>query len=287
VVPAAAADFPTKPVRMIVPWPAGGATDALGRMIGQRLTEVMGQQIVIDNRGGAAGAIGAGVAARATPDGYTFIILEGSHVIAPATTAQLPYDIERDFAPLTLVGVSPLILFVHAGLPVKSVGDFLAAAKAKPGQIPVAHSSTGSLTHLVAELFQQRTGVKLNLVGYKGAAPAFIALASGEAHLYIVTLASARRRCASGARERSQSRPTSACLRCRKCRRSPRQAYRTWSPASGGAMSRRSRCQAGYRHGCTRISSQRSSTLRCGAPHRARRGRLYQQPQRVESAARG
>jgi tripartite-type tricarboxylate transporter receptor subunit TctC len=187
---AMAADFPTKPIRVIVPWPPGGSTDTISRIVGQRLTAIAGQQVVIDNRPGVAGTIGADIASRANPDGYTITIVEASHVIMPATTAKLPYDLARDFAPLTQVGVSPQILFMHAGLPAKSLKDFIALARAKPGQVPVAHTGIGSFTHLMTEMFQARTGLKFNQVSYKGAGPAFIELASGDVHLYMATLAS-------------------------------------------------------------------------------------------------
>ena len=175
---------------MIVPWPAGGGTDAISRIVGQRLAAIAGQQVVIDNRPGAAGTIGAGIASRANPDGYTIVIIEGAHVIMQATTAHLGYDLARDFAPLTQVGITPMVVFMYAGLPTKSLADFIALARAKPGQIPVAHTGFGSFTHLITEMFQQRTGVKFNQVSYKGAAPAFIDLASGEVHLYISSFAS-------------------------------------------------------------------------------------------------
>ena len=186
----AAADYPTKPVRVIVPWPAGGSTDTLARIVGQRLTTLVGQPIVIDNRPGASGTIGADIASKANPDGYTITIVEVSHVLMPATTARLPYDLARDFAPLTMIGVSPMIVFINAAVPAKSLNDFIVLAKAKPGEIPVAHTGPGSFTHLVTELLQTRTGTKFNQVSYKGAAPAFIELAGGQVQLYIATLAS-------------------------------------------------------------------------------------------------
>ena len=186
----AAADFPTKPIRVIVPWPPGGSTDTIGRIVGQRHTAIAGQQVVIDNRPGAAGTIGANIASKANADGYTITIVEAAHVIMPATTAGLGYDLARDFAPLTLVGASPQVVFIHAALPAKSVADFIAMAKAKPGLVPGAHTGTGSFTHLTLELFQSRTGSKFNQVSYKGAAPAFIDLGSGQVHVFIATFAS-------------------------------------------------------------------------------------------------
>jgi tripartite-type tricarboxylate transporter receptor subunit TctC len=176
---------------VIVPWPAGGSTDTLARIVGQRLTTIVGQPVVIDNRAGAAGTIGVDMVAKAIPDGYTITIVEAAHVVLPATTARLPYDLARDFMPLTLIGVSPQILFLHAGSPAKSLKEFIALAKSKPGEITVAHTGIGSFTHLGFELLQARTGTKFNQVIYKGAAPAMIELAGGQVQLGIFTLASA------------------------------------------------------------------------------------------------
>jgi tripartite-type tricarboxylate transporter receptor subunit TctC len=188
---AAAADFPAKPIRVVVPWPAGGSTDTLARIVGQRLTTLVGQPVVVDNRGGAAGTIGVDMVAKSIPDGYTITIVEAAHVILPATTARLPYDLARDFVPLTLIGVSPQIMFLYSGSPAKSLKDFIALAKAKPGEITASHTGIGSFTHLTLELLQSRTGTKFNQVSYKGAAPAMIELAGGQVQLGIFTLASA------------------------------------------------------------------------------------------------
>ena len=156
----AAADFPTKPIRVIVPWPAGGSTDTLARIIGQRLTTLVGQPVVIDDRGGAAGTIGVDMASKATPDGYTITIVEASHSVMPATTLKLPYDLARDLAPLTMIGVSPQIVYINSALPAKSFNEFIALAKAKPGTVLAAHTGIGSFTHLSLELLQSRTGTK-------------------------------------------------------------------------------------------------------------------------------
>lgn len=188
---AAAADFPTKPIRVVVPWPAGGSTDTLARIVAQRLTTIVGQPVVTDNRGGASGTIGVDMVAKAIPDGYTITIVEAAHVVLPATTAKLPYDLGRDFAPLTLIGVSPQILFLNNGSPAKTFKDFVALAKSKPSEIPVAHTGIGSFTHLNFEMLQARTGTKFNQVSYKGAAPAMIELAGGQVQAGIFTLASA------------------------------------------------------------------------------------------------
>ena len=186
----AAADYPAKPIRVIVPWPAGGSTDTLARIVGQRLTTIVGQPIVIDNRAGASGTIGVDIASKSSPDGYTITIVEVAHAVMPATTPKLPYDLTRDLAPLTLIGVSPNFVFMTASLPTKSLNEFIALAKTKPGAIPVAHTGTGSFSHLALELLQLRTGTKFNQVGYKGAAPALIELAGGQVNMYMATLAS-------------------------------------------------------------------------------------------------
>lgn len=187
---AAAADFPMKPIRVIVPWPAGGSTDTLARIIGQRLTTLVGQPVVIDNRGGAAGTIGVDMASKATPDGYTITIVEASHAVMPATTLKLPYDLAHDLAPLTQIGLSPQIIYINSALPAKSLNEFIAYVKAKPGTVPGAHTGIGSFTHLTLELFQTRTGTKFNQISYKGAAPAMIELAGGQVATYMATLAS-------------------------------------------------------------------------------------------------
>ena len=114
----AAAEYPAKPIRVIVPWPAGGSTDTLARIVGQRLTTLVGQPIVIDNRAGASGTIGVDIASKAIPDGYTITIVEAAHAVMPATTLKLPYDLARDLAPLTLIGVSPNLVYINAALPV-------------------------------------------------------------------------------------------------------------------------------------------------------------------------
>lgn len=184
------ADFPTKPIRVIVPWPPGGSTDTLARIIGQRLTTLVGQPIVIDNRPGVSGILGADIASKASADGYTISIVEVSHVLMPATTPKLPYDLARDFSPLTMIGVSPMIVYMHAAQSSKTLNEILALAKAKPGVIPAAHTGVGSFSHLVTEVLQKSTGAKFNQVSYKGAAPALAELAGGHVNLYIATLAS-------------------------------------------------------------------------------------------------
>ncbi len=189
-IDALAQSYPDRPVRIIVPWPPGGSTDVIGRLLGQRLTQLLGQNVVIDNRGGGAGAIGIEAASRATPDGYTAAIIEVAHALLPTTRARLAYNLQKDFAPITTIGTSPMILFVGATVPVKSVSDLLALARTKQGALLMAQTGNGSVSHLMSELLQQRTGTRFTQVGYKGAGPAFIELAGAQVQAYGATLAS-------------------------------------------------------------------------------------------------
>jgi tripartite-type tricarboxylate transporter receptor subunit TctC len=185
----ACAQYPDKPIKLIVPWATGGSTDTLGRTLAQRLSQTLGQQVVVDNRPGAAAAIGTDAMAKAAPDGYTLGMIELPHAIAPSVVAKLPYDLQRDLQPIALIGTSPLLLLVSTTLPAKSINDFVNAAKAQPGGIAIAHSGNGSVSHLAAELLQEKTGTKFTLASYKGSGPALIDLAGGHVQAHFVTLA--------------------------------------------------------------------------------------------------
>ena len=187
---AVAQPYPNKPVRIIVPWPPGGSTDTIGRLLGQRMTPLLGQNVVIDNRAGGSGVIGIELATRATPDGYSLAIVESAHAVLTTMLARPPYNLQQDFAPITMIGTSPMILFINAAVPAKSVTELIALARAKPGGVMMAHSGHGSIGHLLIELMQQRSGARFTLVGYKGAAPALIELAGGQVQAFSATLAS-------------------------------------------------------------------------------------------------
>jgi len=177
-------EYPTRPIRFVVPFPPGGGNDIMARSVGSRLTEAWGQQVVIDNRPGAGGIIGAEIAARAAPDGYTmFLGGVASHAINPNLHAKLPYDPVKDFVPVSLVAAAPLVLVAHPGLPVKSVRDLVAAARARPGQIHFASNGLGGSSHLAAELFRMMAGVDLTHVPYKGFSPALTDLLSGQVQI--------------------------------------------------------------------------------------------------------
>jgi tripartite-type tricarboxylate transporter receptor subunit TctC len=177
------AGYPSKPVRLIVPWPPGGGADVLSRMLSPRLSEVLAQQIIIDNRGGAAGNIGAELAAKSPPDGYTIVFAySGTHSINPSIYAKMPFK-ESDFAPIIWLSSVPQVIVVHPSMPVKTVKDLIALDKSKPGQLTYGSSGNGAINHLAGELFNFMTGTKLVHVPYKGGGPAAVALIGGEISL--------------------------------------------------------------------------------------------------------
>ena len=183
-----AQQYPVKPVRVVIPWPPGGSNDIVGRLVSQKLSETTGQQFVVDNRGGAAGTIGSDVVAKSAPDGYTIMVHSATHVANPHLYGKLPYDTLKDF-----VGVAPLsvqigMLIVHPSLPVKSVKEFIALAKARPGQIVYSSSGNGSFVHLTMAQFATMAGIKMTHVPYKGGGPAAISIAAGETQAQMGTI---------------------------------------------------------------------------------------------------
>ena len=170
---ASAQPYPERPVRLVVPAAPGGAIDVVGRIVGQKLSEVLGQNVVIDNRAGANNIIGTELVARAAPSGYTLLITAGAHTINPAVYKKLPYDALRDFTPVTLICESGgLVIVVHPSFPAKSLKDLIELARAAPGKIVYGSAGFGNLTHVAGEMFQVMAGVKLNHVPYKAAGPA-------------------------------------------------------------------------------------------------------------------
>jgi tripartite-type tricarboxylate transporter receptor subunit TctC len=188
----AQAAYPDKPIKLVVPWAPGGSTDALARALGQQMATTLGQEVLVDNRPGAAGAVGTGTVAKAPADGYTITIIELPHALAPAVVARLPYDLKRDFVPISLIGTSALMLFTNPNVPAhSSVRGWLADAKDKAGALALAHSGVGAVSHLAGEVLQARAGVKLNQVPYRGSAPALTDVAGGQVSAHFATLASA------------------------------------------------------------------------------------------------
>jgi tripartite-type tricarboxylate transporter receptor subunit TctC len=181
--------YPNHPIRLIVPFPPGGGTDIQSRIVGQKLAEALGQQVVIDNRPGAGGSIGAELAAKAAGDGYTLWSGQTSNLaINPTLLAKIAYDPVRDFTPISLYTTSQLVLVVNAGSPVKSVKDLIAVAKASPGRFTFGSPGTGTVGHLGGEILKQAAGIDLIHVPYKGASPALTDLIGGQIHLYLSSL---------------------------------------------------------------------------------------------------
>jgi len=194
-VPAAQAqeNYPDHAVRLIVPFPPGGQTDNVARHLGTRITPLLGQQLVIDNRGGAAGTIGAGEVARAKPDGYTLLIATTStHAINPTAMANVPYDVVKDFAPITVLGTGPIAISVHPLVPARTLKELAADARAKPGYYSYASSGVASINNLAGELFKMKAGnLKILHVPYKGAGPSMTDLIGGQIEIVCSTLSAA------------------------------------------------------------------------------------------------
>ena len=190
-VSASAQTYPTRPIRLVVPFPAGGTTDILAREVGDRLSRSLGQSVVVDNRPGAAGNIGSDMVAKSAPDGYTLLMgTVGTHAINPSLYTKMPYDHVKDFAPVVLVAGVPNVLEVTPSLPVNSVADLIKLAKEKPGQLNFASSGSGTSIHLSGELFKTMAGVDMTHVPYKGSAPALTDLMGGQVQLMFDNLPS-------------------------------------------------------------------------------------------------
>ncbi len=188
----AQSSYPAKPIRLLVPYPAGGSFDIFARVIAQKLSIAFDRQMVVDNRGGASGIIAAELVARAAPDGHTLLFGgAGTLSIQPAMSAKLPYDAIKDFAPVSMVATAPHILVVHPALPVKSVQDLIALARAKPGTLNYATGGSGGPPHLAAEQFRFMTGTDMVHVPYNGGAQATTATVGGQVQLYFSSMASA------------------------------------------------------------------------------------------------
>jgi tripartite-type tricarboxylate transporter receptor subunit TctC len=182
--------YPNKPIRMIVGFPPGGAVDMLARLLSNQLSASLGQQVLVDNRSGASSTIGAALAAKAPPDGYTLLMVSGAHSVNPSLYKNLPYDTERDFTPISLVAATDYILVVHPSLPVKSVKELIAFARQRPGQINYASSGNGGLPHLSGELFKVMAGIEMRHIPYKGSAAVTTAVLAGEVPIMFSNLIS-------------------------------------------------------------------------------------------------
>ena len=182
--------YPVKPVRFIVGQAPGGATDLVARAVANKLTEFLGQTVIVENRTGAAGSIGAASVARSDPDGYTLLVVSSSYSINPSLYSKLPFDPVKDLTPVTLLAEAPFLLVVHPSLPVRAVGELVALAKSKPDSLNFASGGLGSSGQLAGELFKNLAGVKLTHVPYKGAGPALVDVIAGQVHLTFASVLS-------------------------------------------------------------------------------------------------
>jgi tripartite-type tricarboxylate transporter receptor subunit TctC len=187
----AAKDYPNRPIKFIVPYPPAGGTDIVARTLTEPLAALLGQSIIVDNRGGAAGNIGTDLAAKAAPDGYTVLFTLSSHTINPKLYDKLPFDVEKDFAPISLAAMIPQVLAVNPDVPVHNVKELIALARAQPGKLNYASVGTGSPAHIAGELFKLKTGIDMVHVPYKGGGPAVTAALGGQVQLLIVSLPAA------------------------------------------------------------------------------------------------
>jgi tripartite-type tricarboxylate transporter receptor subunit TctC len=188
---APAQDYPSRPIRFIVPYPPGGGTDVVARILNEPLAAELGQPLIIDNRGGAAGNLGTDIAAKAAPDGYNVLFTLSSHTINPKLYDKLPFDVERDFVPISLVALIPQILVVHPSVPASNVQELVALAKANPGKLNYATVGTGSPGHIAGELFKLKAGVDIVHVPYKGGGPAVADTIGGQVQLLFVSMPAA------------------------------------------------------------------------------------------------
>jgi tripartite-type tricarboxylate transporter receptor subunit TctC len=189
---AVAQSYPTRAIRVVVPFAPGGNVDINARNIGPGLAELLGQQVLVDNRAGAGGTIGTDVVAKAAPDGYTLLVASSSIMTnGPALYPKLPYDVVRDFAPVGRIAVVPLAIVVHPSLPAQNTKELIAVAKAQNGNLLMANAGIGTTNHLIAELFMIRTGTRMTLVPYKGSAPALIDLVAGHVYGHVDQISSA------------------------------------------------------------------------------------------------
>jgi len=186
-----AQDYPVKPIRMIVPYPPGGGTDVVARIVNEKLSLELGQAIVIDNKGGAGGSVGTEIASKAAPDGYTILLTLSSHTINPKLFPKLGYDVERDFTPISLAASIPQILVANPAVPASNMQELLAWMKANPGKVNYASVGVGSPAHIAGELLKLKSGVQMTHVPYKGGGPAMTDVIAGQVQLAIVSMPAA------------------------------------------------------------------------------------------------
>ena len=196
--PAAAQDYPSRPIRFVVPYNPGGSYDTIARLVGQKLTEKWNQQVVIENRPGAGSLIGTEIAAKAAPDGYTLVMYGNNQAILPSVHTKATFDVQKDFDPVSMVAIVPALIVVHPGLPVKTVAELIKLAKEKPGQLNFGSGGNGSASHLGMEMFKHATGTNIVHVPYKAGVPATMDLIAGQTQVGLLDIVSARQFVESG-----------------------------------------------------------------------------------------
>jgi len=184
---ALAQTYPTHPIRLIVPFPPGGLNDTAARLLQPYLERSLGQPVVVENRAAASGIVGTETVAKAMPDGHTLLMVASSHTVIPATTAKLPYDAERDFAPIAMVGQNPFLFVINSRVGAKTLGEFVALAKASPGKFNYATPGAASQSQLITELFDRQAGISMQHIPYRGGAPAVLATVAGESQFAVLS----------------------------------------------------------------------------------------------------
>ena len=179
--------YPTKTIRLIVPFPPGGLNDTAARLIQPYLEKALGQTVIVDNRPAASGIVGTDAVAKAAPDGHTLLMVASSHTVIPATNSKLPYDADRDFAAVAIVGKNPMLFVINAKVPAKTLPEFVALAKANPGKFNYATPGAASQSHLTTELFDQRAGIAMQHIPYRGGAPAIQSTVAGETQFVVIS----------------------------------------------------------------------------------------------------
>jgi tripartite-type tricarboxylate transporter receptor subunit TctC len=188
--PVAAQTFPSRPVRLVVPFPAGGSTDVVARLVAEKLSQSLGQPVVVENRAGAGGTIGSEAVAKSAPDGYTLLLgTSSTHAVAPSLYPKLGYDPVRDFAPAVLIGTATVLVLVHPSVPVRNAAELITYAKANPSKLSYGSTGNGSISHLIAEYFKSAAGIQMQHVPYKGDSPLATDLLSGQVQVAFGTAA--------------------------------------------------------------------------------------------------
>jgi tripartite-type tricarboxylate transporter receptor subunit TctC len=182
-----AQSYPSRPIRLIVPFPPGGLNDTTARLLQPHLEKALGQPVIVDNRPAASGIVGTDAVAKAPPDGHMLLMVASSHTVIPATNSKLPYDAERDFAPVAMVGKNPLLFVINAKVAARTLPEFVALAKANPGKLNYATPGAASQSHLVTELFDQKAGITIQHVPYRGGAPAIMSVVQGETQFAVIS----------------------------------------------------------------------------------------------------